>query len=908
MADCNCQSIGRIRGYSSVDPQQLQDHVGHLGFIRGTETRHGQFHFTRRVLEHTQRLPDGGQRRAARLPELERAVGIAADEDPLDGNLVRTMGFDEFTHGLEDAAQSYREVEASNVDATVRDVHVIHAFTGHDPETGALGSWIESEDAAAADRRWRTRARPLRLVSAPGGRPVSRHSDVDPAHRYDIGKYRYAHVETAAHCPAKLSAAIEAARRALEAEGAHEADARRGAAAAQLVGALTSESDLALGVLAHLARRTHEFGDEEIARVLGAGASAVARELAKFGDLGLAVSWQPLQGLNARQAETLRKMLLAVASDPRLVLARLAEQVVRLRDARELDMGDRRRLAMETREIFAPLANRLGVWQLKWELEDLAFRHLEPAEYQRIAAVINEKRADRERYIDALCAELREFLARAGLHAQVYGRPKHIFSIHRKMLRKQLDYEQLYDIRAVRIVCADVAECYAALGLVHGRWPYVQGEFDDYIAMPKDNAYRSIHTAVIGPESKAVEVQIRTAEMHEHAELGVAAHWRYKEGGTRDAGYEKKIEWVRRLLDPVDAADAGSDFIELVRAELFEDRVYALTPKGEVVDLPRDATPLDFAYHLHTDLGHRCRGARVNGKIVPLAQPLANGAVVEIITSKTLAPSRDWMAPEQGFLASPRNRAKVRAWFRKVDEADNRAAGRGIAERELARLGSGAEFTAALVQELKLKDADSLYRLLGEGEISATQLVQAAERVQAAGAVAQPPPRVRPPRAGSRPAVGGARRGSSGIAIQGVGDLPLTLARCCAPVRPQSIVGYVTLGRGVTAHRADCAALIRMRASRPERVLDCAWIEAEGAAQDVELTVVAFDRRGLVRDLSDVVASERLSIESLSTTTDRREGTATSILRVAVTELSQLARLRRRLAAVSNVLSVKRLR
>lgn len=715
-------------------------------------------------------------------------------------------------------------------------------------------------------------------------------------------------MDTVAHCPPAIEARVASVRAALLDAGADAARLARGADAALIVGALGEDETLALGTLLAAARADGVDGVDGVdganraiegaaERIAGERAARFARDLAALGDLGLPRDWQPGRGLDARQAETLRKMLLAVVTDPRLVLARLAIQLVQLRAARDAPDAMQARLATETREIFAPLANRLGVWQLKWELEDLAFRLLEPAEYRRIAAALNEKRPARERYIEELCATLRAELARAGIDAGVYGRPKHIYSIHRKMRRKNLGFEHIFDVRAVRIVCADVAACYAALGIVHGLWRYIPGEFDDYIATPKGNDYRSIHTAVIGPGELPVEVQIRTRDMHAQAELGVAAHWRYKEGGVRDAGYGRKIDAVRELLAPGRARGEDGDFIDQVQAQLFTDHVYALTPKGEVVELPRGATPLDFAYHLHTDLGHRCRGAKVNGRIVPLNHRLGNGEVVEIITGKALAPSRDWMAPEQGYLASARNRSRVRAWFRRAGEADNRAAGRGSVERELARIGGGAPQLAALVQELKVADADTLYRQVGEGAITATQLTQAIARLLA------PPPARAVPRA--RAAADGGR-GRSPIAIEGVGDLPITLARCCAPVRPQAIVGYVTVGRGVTVHRTDCAGLRRMRAVRPERVLECQWIEAHAGTQTVEITVVGLDRRALVRDLTDVVASEHLRLDSLSTTTQRREGTATTVLRVDIRDLHDLARITSRLGSVPNVLSARR--
>jgi len=623
--------------------------------------------------------------------------------------------------------------------------------------------------------------------------------------------------------------------------------------------------------------------------------------LLRLGDLGLPRDWSPAAGLDARQAETVRKMMLAVVSDPRLVLARLAEELVALRHARALAESERRRRALEARAIYAPLANRLGVWQLKWELEDLAFRYLEPEEYRRVAGALNERRADRERYIEALCRELQGHLRAAGITAEVYGRPKHIYSIYRKMQRKQLAFEQLFDVRAVRVVVASIPECYAALGVVHGCWPYIPGEFDDYIATPKGNGYRSIHTAVIGPVAKSVEVQIRTPEMHEHAELGVAAHWTYKEGGPRDADYQRKIEWVRRLLEPQEGAasraDADRDLIEGMRAELFEDRVYVLTPKGEVIDLPRGATPLDFAYQVHTSLGHRCRGAKANGRIVPLSHVLVNGEIVEIITGKHEAPSRDWLAPEQGYLASPRSRAKVRAWFRKQDVGTNRSAGALLAERELSRIGARPEQLSALARELRARDVDHLHQLLGEGEITVTQLMQAATRLF------EPPP---PPRLARLPRTATTRRRASPVQIEGVGDLPTTLARCCAPLRPQPIAGYVALGRGVTVHRSDCASFIRMAALKPERVLKVDWSAADDGALAVQLAVSAYDRRGLLRDLTDVLAVERLSIDAVTSRTDHDTGIAYFALIVAVNDLEQLARVLRRLAAVPNVIEARR--
>jgi GTP pyrophosphokinase len=705
-------------------------------------------------------------------------------------------------------------------------------------------------------------------------------------------------VEAAQLCPPELRSAIADMRAAVTpASDAPEAAIALATEAAEVIGALTGDAQLAAAVLAQPMLGRAGVTPESLERLLGAGAARVALDLQRLGEIGLSRDWAPERGLDAHQAETVRKMLLAVVGDQRLVLARLAEALVRLRHARDLEVAERERLATEVRAIFAPLANRLGIWQVKWELEDLAFRYLEPEEYRQLAAALNEKRADRERYIEAFCAQLRSGLAAAGVTAEVYGRPKHIFSIYRKMLRKHLPFEQIFDVRAVRIVVASVAECYAALSVVHGDWQYIPAEFDDYIATPKDNHYRSIHTAVVGPEQRSVEIQIRTREMHEHAELGIAAHWQYKEGSAHDAEYQRKIEAVRRLLHPGEQPQDEPDVLESLRGQIFADHIYALTPKGEVVELPRGGTPLDFAYQVHSNLGHRCRGAKVNGRIVPLTYKLSNGEVVDIIAGKHPAPSRDWLAPELGYLASARSRTKVRAWFRRQDAGDNRAAGRSIAEREMLRAGADAALLPELITQLRAPDADEFYQLLGEGEITATQLSQALLRLVRP---ATPDLPVRKPRAATP-----ARRNP--VDIEGVGDLPITLAHCCAPLRPQPIVGYITMGRGVTIHRAECRNFARMRAEKPERMLQVEWSPGDQDLMEVELVVFAYDRRGLVRDITDVVAQERLSIEGMNTLTDE-DRIARVAFRLGVADLEQLGNLVRRLQGVPNVSEVRRTR
>jgi len=637
---------------------------------------------------------------------------------------------------------------------------------------------------------------------------------------------------------------------------------------------------------------------EAAERAAPAPAFAFARALGRLGRLDLGT---PLKGapgtvaLSGAQAEALRRMLLAVVSDPRLVLARVAEQLWLLRAARHADPAERRRLAVQTRDVYAPLANRLGLAVLKWELEDYAFRYLEPDEYRRIATSLAEKRVDRERYIEDLKALLERELGAAGIRAEVHGRPKHIFSIYRKMQKKGVAFEQVFDVRAVRVLVDTIAECYAALGIVHGLWSYLPGEFDDYIATPKVNGYRSIHTAVVGPSGKPVEVQIRTREMHDRAELGVAAHWRYKEGGARDAGFERKVEQLRALLAPHAAGE--EDPLDRVGATLFREHVYVFSPKGDVVELPDGATPLDFAYHVHTSLGHRCRGARVDGRMVPLDHRLANGVRVEIITAKEPQPSRDWLVESRGFLISKSARAKVRGWFRQADHDEHLRAGRAILERELARRSSvGAPTFAELAAELGYASAEELSVALGAGDLSAAQLGAALQRRERTPP--SPPPVAEPKAPG--------RETAEGISVMGVGDLLSQYARCCRPVPPEPIEGYVTLGRGVTIHRSGCGNLARMRARQPDRVLPVAWGTDHDQLYPVEFQVLAFDRRGLVRDVSGVLADARLSIERMRTLTNAAERTADMTIGVRVHDLGEFEAVRARIAGLPDVIRVQR--
>lgn len=522
---------------------------------------------------------------------------------------------------------------------------------------------------------------------------------------------------------------------------------------------------------------------------------------------------------DAQQIDALRKMLLAMVSDIRVVLIKLACRTQTLRCLSGASAEQQKLIAQETQSLFAPLANRLGVWQIKWELEDLSVRYLNPELYKQVARLLDERRIDRERYIDEVVQQLKQALAEAEIPAEVTGRPKHIYSIINKMKRKHLEFDELYDVRAVRILVDDIQSCYAALGLVHTLWQPIASEYDDYIARPKSNNYRSLHTAVIGPRGQAFEVQIRTHEMHQHSELGVAAHWRYKEGGKTDAELDQKIIWLRQILEwkdeLTDKGELQEQFKDKVSGQpngLFHDQVFVFTPQGRVIDLPSGATPVDFAYMLHTDLGHRTRGAKVDGAIVPLNYKLQNGQRVEILTTKLGAPSRDWLNPSLGFLQGARARAKVRAWFKNQNYDESVAQGRIQLDRELHRHGVTSVNQEKLAQRLHYNKPDDLLAAVGRNEITQRRIALAlqAELPNKLIAIARPVARA--------PAE---HRSPTGILIEGVGNLMTRTAKCCNPAPPDVIVAYVTRDRGITIHRDDCAFAQRLFSR--DRLLSARW-------------------------------------------------------------------------------------
>jgi GTP pyrophosphokinase len=547
-------------------------------------------------------------------------------------------------------------------------------------------------------------------------------------------------------------------------------------------------------------------------------------------------------------------MLLAIAEDVRVVLIKLAERVVYLRSITRADEAVRRAAGRQTLELFAPLANRLGVAEMKWELEDYAFRFNEPELYKKIATLLDEKRNDREAYIQRVIATLQAELSAMGIQAAIQGRPKHIYSIWRKMRGKNVAFESLYDIRAVRVIVKSIRECYTVLGVVHDLWTPVEGEFDDYIASPKSNDYRSLHTAVVGPEGRTLEVQIRTDEMHQHSEHGVAAHWRYKEGGKADRKFDAKIAWLRQVLAFKSELLSGGGAEARAKGDFFGDVIFVLTPQGKVVDLPAGSTPIDFAYHVHTDLGHRCRGAKVDGVMVPLDYKLSNAQRVEILSAKTGGPSRDWLSPQAGYLASPRALAKVRQWFRHEDFEKDAAAGRGALDKELQRLGATGESHERIAGACGFEKLDEFFAALGRGEVSSRQ-IDIAVRGEA-------PPEPEP---SPITPVAAPRRESSGVLVLGVNNIATLIAKCCKPVPPDPIVGFITRTRGVMVHRQDCPNITGLQEGQRERLMPADWGKTGDAPFSAEIEVVALDRQGLLRDISEAIARERINVIAVNT-------------------------------------------
>jgi len=622
-----------------------------------------------------------------------------------------------------------------------------------------------------------------------------------------------------------------------------------------------------------------EFGDE-IARLVDG-----VTKLSQFSGTSAA----------EHQAENIRKMFLAMADDLRVVIVKLCDRLHNMRTLASLPEDKQRRIARQTIEIYAPLAHRLGIWQIKWELEDLAFKVLEPDHYKEVAEHLASRRQVRERYIDHAMKTLHSELEKAGVKAEISGRAKHLWSIAQKMRRKNVGFNEVYDLLAIRVIVADVPACYAALGVVHTLWPPVPGQFDDYIAVPKTNLYQSLHTAVMGPDGQPLEIQVRTQEMHALAEHGIAAHWKYKEGGKRDPGYEEKLAWVRQLMEwQHDVADA-QEFVESLKVDVFQDQVFVFTPKGEIKDLPAGSTPIDFAYRIHTDIGHRCIGAKVSGRIVPLDHRLQNGDIVEIITSKAArGPSRDWLT----MVRTPGAREKIRQWFKRQQREENITHGRELLDKELRRISQrslgdipDAELQR-VAERLQLHDADTMFASMGYGAISAAQVVTRL-RVLDDQQLEIPDVAPAPPPPTSR----------GGVKVKGVGDLLVRFGVCCNPVPGDEVVGYITRGRGVTVHRNDCA---NVRGSgEQERLVEVDWDVGNARTYPVAIRIEGWDRGGFLRDVAGVISENQVQLVSLSANANP-DKTAVVNATLQVTSIEQLSRVLAKLEGVRDVLSVSR--
>jgi GTP pyrophosphokinase len=680
-----------------------------------------------------------------------------------------------------------------------------------------------------------------------------------------------------------------------------QASLKRALSVAEILFRLGMDLDTLLVAILHNLDWERYFDQQGIAGAFGKGVARMLQDMVRIGSLSLINSERDPEA-QSRHTEYLRRMLLSIADDVRVVLIVLAERLYEMRGLKRQPREIQLAVARETEDLYAPLANRLGIWQIKWELEDLCLRYLHNDEYMQIARALDGKRTDREAFIAEVMERLQSEFARLGIKAELSGRPKHIYSIWKKMKRKGVGLEQIFDLRALRVLVDSVAECYAVLGIVHGNWRHIPGEFDDYIATPKANLYRSIHTAVIGPDERPLEIQIRTHEMHAHAELGVAAHWRYKESGKQDADFERRVALIRNWLDLKEGSADSDDFVATLKSELESQYIYVLTPQGRVVELPLGSTAVDFAYAIHTSVGHRCRGARVDGRIVPLTQPLESGKMVEILTVKEGGPSRDWLSPHLGYTVTSRARNRIRHWFKQQDYDQHLEAGRADLDREVARLGVSRPNLDKAVQRFNFKRVDDLLAAIGRGEVSPIQVagMGGERKPRSAEEVEQPlPKRRRPPKHPSK--------GHGEVIVEGVDDLMTHMARCCKPVPYDGIVGFITRGRGVTVHREDCKVVADMDEQERERLVDVAWSEQpEETVYPVDIRVIAGDRKGLLRDISSILTNEEVDVIGVSTQSDRKTDRATMRFTVEVTSMRQLSRILDKIAQLPDVIEVHR--
>lgn len=670
----------------------------------------------------------------------------------------------------------------------------------------------------------------------------------------------------------------------------------------EILAGLRVDTDTLLAALLHALAQASAITSDEIRTTYGNGIANLVEGIDKMRIMDAYQIQHSNEPQDRHHMESVRKLLLALAQDVRVVLIKLAERLQIMRTLRGVSDTVKRQLAGETRDIYAPLASRLGIWQLKWELEDYSFRYLDGDNYQKVADMLAERRIDREKYITSVTDIVRSELSKMNITADVSGRPKHIYSIWRKMNKKAVGFSDVFDVRATRVLVESVADCYAVLGVVHSLWQPIRSEFDDYIATPKKNDYQSLHTAVIGPGNKTLEIQIRTLEMHQHCEFGVAAHWRYKEGGKQDTKYQEKIAWFRQILEWKDTGIDDGDFIEQFKSEVFEDRVYVLTPRGNVIDLARGATVLDFAYHIHTDVGHHFRGAKVDGKIVPISYELENGQQVEVLTSKNSSPSRDWLNPHLGYANSAKTRTKIRYWFKQLDYGENVSHGREMLGRELRRLAISDTVYGQLVERFKYKTVDDLFAAIGHGDITTAQIASAVNEFILPDAAKQ---------ADEKGSIRYLRRrqpteAQGGIDIMGVGGLATKVARCCKPVPFDPISGFITRGYGVTIHRCDCSNLLRMQREESERIIEVTWGNDDVTTYPVDIHIRAFDRQGLLRDITNILSDGQLNVMSVNTHTDRKTYQADMTFSLQVTSVDQLSQALLKIEQLPNITHVSR--
>ncbi|MFC1172148.1 GTP diphosphokinase [Pasteurella multocida] len=617
------------------------------------------------------------------------------------------------------------------------------------------------------------------------------------------------------------------------------------------------------------------------------------------------------QSANNAQVDNIRRMLLAMVDDFRCVIIKLAERITFLRDAEQTcSEEDKVLAAKECANIYAPLANRLGIGQLKWELEDYCFRYLHPEQYRSIANLLKERRLDREQYIADFVSEVSDYLRHNIDKVEVYGRPKHIYSIWRKMQKKHLEFSDLYDVRAVRIIVPKLQDCYTALGIVHTHFKHIPKEFDDYVANPKPNGYQSIHTVVLGKGGKPVEVQIRTQQMHDDAELGVAAHWKYKEGATGGrSGYEEKITWLRKLLAWQDDITDSGEIMAEMRSQVFDDRVYVFTPKGEVIDLPTGSTPLDFAYAIHSEIGHRCIGAKVSGRIVPFTYQLQMGDQIDIITQKNANPSRDWLNPNLGFTHTAKARAKIHAWFKKQDREKNIPAGKEMLENELTRLNIGLkQIEPHALARYNLKNLEDLYAGIGGGDIRLNHLINFLQNKLIKTTAQEVDEEILRHVANKSAANNQQKEKPRGyVIVEGVGNLMHHIARCCQPIPGDHIMGYITMGRGISIHRSDCEQFLELQQAHPERVVESIWGDNYASGFKISIRIIASDRSGLLRDITTVLANDKISVLGVSSRTDTKKQLATIDMEIELNNVQILSKILARLSKLDDVIEAKRL-